>query len=258
MIRVWLVDDEQLALQRLSRMLLETGRVRIEGMSGDPIEAVGCLRETAVDAIFLDIEMPGCNGFELLRLLDEASAGDIRPAVVFTTAYDRYAVRAFEANGTDYLLKPVTAEALERALAKLEKNRPADKEDFHSMLARLNGALAQVGRQYPRRIPSKLGDRVQFVDLDKVTHFFAEGKLTYAATPGKNFVVDESIVQLEARLDPAQFVRIHRGYLVNLAAVAEVVSWFHGKMVARLNDAAKTELPIARDRLRNLKERLGF
>jgi two-component system LytT family response regulator len=239
-------------------MLLETGRVRVEGMSGDPEEAFERLRETPVDAIFLDIEMPGSNGFELLRRLDDLSPEYVRPAIVFTTAYDRYAVRAFEANGTDYLLKPVTSEALERALGKLEKNPPAAKEGFQVMLARLDAALAQVGRQYPRRIPSRLGDRVQFVDLDKVTHFFAEGKLTYAAVPGKNFVVDDSIVQLEARLDPARFVRIHRGYLVNLAAVAEVASWFGGKMVARLNDAGKTELPIARDRLRNLKDRLGF
>jgi DNA-binding LytR/AlgR family response regulator len=126
------------------------------------------------------------------------------------------------------------------------------------MLDRLTAALGRQGHHYPRRIPSKLGDRVQFVELDKVTHFFAEGKLTYAATPNKNFVVDDSIIQLETRLDPAQFQRIHRAYLVNLAAVAEVCSWFGGKMIARLNDPAHTELPIARDRVRALKERLGF
>ncbi len=252
MIRAWLVDDEALALNRLSRMLRESGKVEVAGASTDPLEAVEHLREMPVDALFLDIEMPGLNGFELLSRLEN------KPAVVFTTAYDQYAVKAFEANGTDYLLKPVSAEALERAIARLERNRSADPAEYRAMLDRLTAALDRSGRKFPRRIPSKLGDRVQFIDLDKVSHFFAEGKLTYAATPGKNYIVDESIVQLEAKLDPAQFQRIHRAYLVNLAAVAEVCSWFGGKMVARLNDAAHSELPVARDRVRSLKERLGF
>ena len=256
MIRAWLVDDEKLALSRLSRMLRETGKVEIIGATTDPEEALGHLSETPVDALFLDIEMPGLNGFELLSRLDA------RPAVVFTTAYDQYAVKAFEANGTDYLLKPVSPEALDRAIAKLERSRAGDpaeyRAQYEAMLERLTAALGQQERQYPRRISSKLGDRVQFIDLEKVTHFFADGKLTYAATKEKNFVVDDSIIQLEARLDPHQFQRIHRAYLVNLSAVAEVCSWFGGKMVARLNDAARTELPIARERVKSLKERLGF
>ena len=252
MIRAWLVDDEELALRRLSRMLGETGRVEVAGASSDPEEALASLRVTPVDALFLDIEMPGCNGFDLLNRLEA------RPAVVFTTAYARYAVQAVEADGTDYLLKPVTPAALDRAISKLERTREVDPGEYRAMLDRLNAALGRSGRQYPRRIPSKLGDRVQLIDLDKVTHFFSEGKVTYAATPGKNFIVDGSIVQIEARLDPGQFLRIHRSFLVNLSAVTEVCSWFGGKMIARLNDAGKTELPIARDRVRNLKERLGF
>lgn len=253
MIRVWLIDDEEPALRRLSRMLEETGRVEIAGASSDPAEAVERLAETAVDALFIDIEMPGLNGFEVLERLEG------HPQIVFTTAYDQYAVKAFEANGTDYLLKPITPEALDRALAKLERTRaPVSAVDYRAVIDQLTAALAKTGRHYPRRIPSRLGDRVQFVDLDKVTHFFAEGKLTYASTPGHNYVVDDSIVQLEGKLDPAQFQRIHRSYLVNLAAVAEVHSWFGGKMVARLNDQTRTELPIARDRVRTLKERLGF
>jgi two-component system LytT family response regulator len=252
MIRAWLIDDEELALRRLARMLEETGRVLIAGSSSDPAEAVERLSEASVDALFIDIEMPGLSGFDVLERLGST------PQIVFTTAYHHYAVKAFEANGTDYLLKPVTPEALDRALTKLERNRPAAPVDYRAIVDQLTAALATGGRHYPRRLPSKLGDRVQFVDLDKVTHFFAEGKLTYAATPGKNYVVDDSIVQLESKLDPAQFQRIHRAYLVNLAAVAEICAWFGGKMIARLNDQARTELPIARDRVRTLKERLGF
>lgn len=252
MIRAWLVDDEELALKKLSRMLADTGEVEIVGRSTDPAQALTELQETPVDALFLDIEMPGMNGFELLRQLDPA------PAVVFTTAYDQYAVRAFESNGVDYLLKPVTPDALARAVGRLGARAKTADPGFQAMLARLTQAFGQGRASYPARIASKIGDRVQFVELTRVTHFFAEGKLTWAATAGKNFVVDESIVQLEARLDPAQFHRIHRGHLVSLASVAEVASWFGGKMVARLNDAAKTELPVARDRVKSLRERLGF
>ena len=252
MIRAWLMDDEELALKRLSRMLKETGKVVIAGQSTDPAQALTELREAAIDALFLDIEMPGMNGFELLRQLDPA------PAVVFTTAYDQYAVRAFETNGVDYLLKPVTPEALTRAVGRLSEKASKTDPGFQVMLERLAHAFGQGRATHPTRIASKIGDRVQFIELARITHFFSEGKLTWAATAGKNYVVDDSIVQLEVRLDPGQFHRIHRGYLVNLASVGEVASWFGGKMVARLNDAAKTELPVARERVKSLRDRLGF
>ena len=252
MIRAWALDDEPLALRRLVRMLEETGRVQVVGHATDPTEALERLNTSSVDALFLDIEMPGLNGFDLLQRLT------VSPAIVFTTAFDRYAVKAFEANGTDYLLKPITPEALARAVARLEQKASPAPADYRAMLEKLSGALAQNTRQYARRLPSKLGDRVQLIDLDKVTHFYAERKLTYAATADKAHVVDDSIVQLEAKLDPAQFHRIHRSYMVNLVAVAEICSWFGGRMVARLNDTAKTELPISRDHVRSLKDRLGF
>src|SRR5207244_2662668 len=116
----------------------------VSGTSTDPEAALRELNADPTDAVFLDIEMPGFNGFELLRRLET------RPAVVFVTAYDRYAVRAFEANGTDYLLKPVTAEALDRAISKLERTRAADPDEYRLMLARLTAALDLNGRQYPR------------------------------------------------------------------------------------------------------------
>lgn len=252
MIRAWLVDDEELALKRLSRMLKETGEVEIAGQSTDPAQALTELREAEIDALFLDIEMPGMNGFELLRQLAPA------PAVVFTTAYDQYAVRAFETNGVDYLLKPVTPDALARAVGRLSEKARKTDPGFQVMLERLAQAFGQGRAMHPTRIASKIGDRVQFIELVRITHFFSQGKLTWAATAGKNYVVEGSIVQLEARLDPGQFHRIHRGYLVNLASVSEVASWFGGKMVARLNDAAKTELPVARERVKSLRDRLGF
>src|SRR4051794_19884279 len=190
MICARLGDPGALALKRLSRMLADTGRVEVAGTSTDPQKAIADIENAQVDAIFLDIEMPGLTGFELIGKLTAC------PAVVFTTAYDRYAVKAFEANGVHYLLKPVSPASLEQAISKLERGRPAGNAEYRVILDRLTSAL----ERYPRRIAAKLGDRVQFVELDRVTHFFAAGKLTYAATAAKNYVVDDSITQLETKL----------------------------------------------------------
>jgi two-component system LytT family response regulator len=255
MMRAWVLDDEPLAVRRLVRLLEESGRVEIAGSSTDPEETLRLLPDSHVDALFLDIEMPGINGFEFLERL--GSSADRKPAVVFTTAYAHYAARAFDVDGAAYLLKPISPEALSRALDRVER-RSLDAAQYETMLRALRTALAASRHDYPTRIASKIGDRVQFIDLDRITHFFADGKLTWAAASGKKYIVDDSIVQLEAKLDPSKFHRIHRSCLVNLARVDEVVSWFGGKMVARMNDPEHTELPIARDRVRTLKQKLGF
>jgi two-component system, LytTR family, response regulator len=255
MIRAWVLDDEPLAVRRLARLLEETGRVEIAGSSSDPEETLRLFPQAGVESIFLDIEMPGMNGFEFLERLGNLL--ERKPSVVFTTAYAHYAVRAFEVDGAAYLLKPISPEALSRALDRVEK-RSLDAAQYETMLRALRVALAGSRHDYPTRIASKLGDRVQFIELDRITHFFVEGKLTWAAASGKKYVVDDSIVELEAKLDPAKFHRIHRSFLVNLGRVDEVVSWFGGRMVARMNDPEHTELPVARDRVRTLKQRLGF
>ena len=153
MIRAWLIDDEALARKRLRRLLAETGRVEVMGESAEGTDALARLRDIPIDALFLDIEMPGLNGFEVLNRLEA------KPPVVFTTAYDRYAVKAFEANGVDYLLKPVSPGALDRALERLERNRSADPARYRTMIERLASAMEKTDRQfrqYPRRVASKL------------------------------------------------------------------------------------------------------
>ena len=253
--RAFLVDDEALALKRLQRMLLATKRVQIAGLSQDPVEAVPAILGTHPDVLFLDIEMPGRNGFEMLAQLNP------QPWVVFTTAYDRYALEAFGVNSVDYLLKPVEAAQLERALDKIERLRTAAAAPpgMAELLERLASAAgAAKSPAYPDRVASRVGERIEFVDLEQVTHFFASDKLTFAATPGKNYAVDYTIQELEQKLDPARFVRVHRATLVNVAHVQELHSWFAGRMLLRLKDAKHTELTVSRDRVRALKERLGI
>jgi two-component system, LytTR family, response regulator len=247
--RAFLVDDEALALKRLQRMLAATKRVQIAGMSNDPVEAVPAILEAKPDILFLDIEMPGMTGFEMLSHLRA------QPWVVFTTAYDRYALEAFGVNSVDYLLKPIEAAHLDRALDKIERLRgtAATPPGMTELLEKLAAAA-----RYPDRVASKVGERIEFVDLEQVTHFFASDKLTFAATEVKNYAVDYTIQDLEQKLDPGRFVRVHRATLVNVAHVQELHSWFAGRMMVRLKDAKHTELTVSRDRVRALKQRLGI
>jgi two-component system LytT family response regulator len=253
--RAFLVDDEALALKRLQRMLASTKRVQVVGTSTDPVEAVPAILEAKPDILFLDIEMPGMTGFEMLTHLQP------QPWVVFTTAYARYALEAFGVNSVDYLLKPIETAHLDRALDKIERLRAsaAAPPGMTELIERLTVAAAGVVRSsaYPDRIASKVGERIEFIDLAQVTHFFASDKLTYAATPVKNYAVDYTIQELEQKLDPARFVRVHRASLVNVEYVQELHSWFAGRMMVRLKDPKHTELSVSRDRVRALKERLG-
>jgi two-component system LytT family response regulator len=251
--RAFLVDDEALALKRLSRMLTATGRVEIVGSDTDPVEAVQAVLEAKPDVLFLDIEMPEMTGFEMLAKLDP------QPMIVFTTAYDRYALQAFGVNSIDYLLKPIEQAQLERALDKVERMRGGaePRQEIRELLRRLN-AVAAPQPEYPTRIASRIGERVEFVELSRVTHFFAADKLTYAATPVKNYVVDHTIQELEQKLDPRKFVRIHRATLLNLDCVNDLHAMFAGRMLVRLKDEKKTELTVSRDRVKALKQRLGI
>jgi len=246
--RAFLVDDEPLALKRLGRLLAATKRVEIIGTSSDPVEAVPAILASKPDVLFLDIEMPAMTGFEMLSRLDP------QPWVVFTTAYDKYALEAFGVNSVDYLLKPIEAAQLDRALDKIERMGARARPDIQALVAK----LTERSPDYPERIASRVGERVELVDLAQVTHFFASDKLTYAATAGKNYVVDHTIQELEQKLDPRRFIRIHRAILLNVDYVQELHAGIAGRMIVRLKDAKRTDLTVSRDRVRELKQRLGI
>jgi two-component system, LytTR family, response regulator len=253
---VYLVDDELLAVQRLQRLLADLPGIVIAGSAVDPMTAVEFLSREKIDAVFLDIQMPGMNGFELLARLPE------QPFVIFTTAYDHYALKAFEVNSIDYLLKPIDPEQLRRAVRKVERLRGADKPawmqgpDLEALLRRLASSLRPAVPDYPERIASRIGERVRLVELASVTHFLARDKLTYAVANGRTYAVDYSIADLERKLDPKRFMRIHRAILLNLDWVAELNSRLGGQMFVSLKDVQQTRLNVARDRVRALKDRL--
>ena len=259
-LRAYLVDDEPLALDRLRRLLEETGRVEVTGASTVPEEAVSALKENPPDVCFLDIEMPRLNGFEVLADLAQP------PIVVFTTAWESYALRAFGVGAVDYLLKPIEPEMLERALSRVERMRGSDspgsappaQPGLQALLGQIAESLRQTRQEYPTRIASRLGERLWFLDLERVSHFYAEDKLTYAVSEGKPYCVDSTIAELEKKLDPGGFARIHRGTVVNLAWIREVASLPGGALNVRLKDAKQTDLTVARDRAREFKARAGL
>jgi two-component system, LytTR family, response regulator len=251
LIRAYVVDDELLAVQRLTRLLTESRRATIVGSATDPEAALATLRTADVDAIFLDIQMPELTGFELIERLDR----DV--PVVFTTAYDQYAIAAFAVNSIDYLLKPVEAARLSKALDKLERfsGGPQGTPDVRELARQLARELAP-GRRL-ERIASRVGERTTVLDVARITHFFAKDKLTFAVAGGREHAIDVTMTELASRLDARRFVRIHRATIVNVAFVQELSPGIDG-LVLKLKDEARTELSVARDRVRDLKERLGI
>jgi two-component system LytT family response regulator len=252
--KAFLVDDEPIAIDRLRALLGEHGCVEIVGAGIDPAAVLPDICASDPDVLFLDIEMPGLSGFELLEGL-----GTPQPLVVFTTAYDQYALTAFKVNSIDYLLKPIERADLARAVAKLERMlRGAEAVgDLVALLQQVRAALGRKEPEYVVRLPSRSGDRVDFVDVADVTHFYAKDKLTFAATPSKHYVLDLAIADLETRLDPRHWLRIHRSTVVNIGAIKEVHTWFARKAVVRLKDG-KTDLPVPRERVAEVKVKLGL
>jgi len=240
MLTAYLLDDERLAIERLTRMLANDPRIQIVGNSTDPVDAIEQIDALQPNLLFLDIQMPELDGFAVLKQLAH------QPLVIFTTAYDQYALQAFDTNSIAYLLKPVEAAKLTLAITKIQTLRP----DIPKL-------LTQVAPSYPERISSKTGDRTELIDLSRVTHIYAEDKLTFAATDSKNYVIDQTVSEMEGRLDPARFFRIHRSTLVNLTYVAELYTYFGGKLMMRLKDAKKTELTVSKDRAKELRDKLG-
>jgi len=253
-LRVFVLDDEPLAVKRVIRLLAEIEGVTVAGSATNPLTAIDAIDGANVDVLLLDIEMPGLTGFELLDRLKTT------PAVVFTTAYDQYALQAFEKSTIDYVLKPIARDRLERALEKASRFDSAASRrgasDVQQALADIASAL-KAKPAYPDRIPSTIAGRTQLVELSHVTHFYASDKLTYAGTATRPVPIDATLNELEARMDPSRFLRIHRAALINIAFVEEVKTNASG-MIVKLTDAAHTEIPVARDRLKIVKSRLGI
>jgi DNA-binding LytR/AlgR family response regulator len=245
---VLLVDDEELARARLRELLADIDDVEVVGEAENGLRAVELIQELTPDVVVLDIQMPGMNGFEVIESLSEI------PLVIFATAYDEYAIKAFEVNSIDYLLKPVTrerlSEAMERARSLLERS-PALKEE----VAKLAGV---VRSRAVDRLPVTKGKKIILVNTDEIVWIGASDNLVFVHTDRDKYLINATMAELEDRLKHGAFFRSHRSSLVNLNHIREIVPWFGGKYKIVMDDAGATELTLSRARARSLRDILPW
>lgn len=249
-VKALIVEDEELARQRLKMLLTEYPWIELIAECADGLSGLKAIEKHKPDLVFLDIQMPGLTGFDVLAQIKH------NPKIIFTTAYDQYALKAFEFNSIAYLLKPIEREKLDKALQKIK----TDDVDSSSMartalLDQLSAFLGKQDKQYLKRLQVKIGDRILLLSLDEILYFESEDKYTTVVTEGKKHIIDTPLVELEAELDPEKFIRIHRSCLVNVNWVAEIQRHMAGKLNLLLRDKDKTSLAVSRsyvDRVRAL------
>lgn len=242
--RIIIVDDEHLARALLREYLSSEPQIEIVAECANGFEAVKAITELAPDLVLLDIQMPKLNGFEVVELA--CGRGLPAPHYIFVTAFDQYALKAFEVHALDYLLKPFTHERLQHALgharARLAPAAGKSKMPGQNVSALLQDAASQPGLL--ERILIRDGSRVQVIALARVDYIEAQDDYIAIRSEGKSWLKSQRLSELETRLDPRQFVRIHRSYIVNIEAVARIEASSKDSHVAVLQDGSK--LPVSR------------
>ncbi len=246
MIRALVVDDEELARVHLMRILRAEPEVEIVGEAANGLEALQCIAELAPSLVFLDIEMPGMNGIEVVKNLVHP------PPIVFATAYDAFAVKAFEANALDYLLKPVQPQRVRQTLARFKQSNGTESRDaMHDVLS-----LMERDRPAPlTKLAAYRGKRIILLSLPEILHITIDDKLVFVHTDKERFLLERTVSQAEELLASAGFRRISRGTLVNMEHVRELLPWFSGTYKVKLTNGA--ELDVSRDRARQLTQEMG-
>jgi two-component system response regulator LytT len=252
-----IVDDEQLARDELLFLLKSAGDVEVVAQGHNGLEAVNLIKEHNPDIVFLDVQMPGLDGFGVIKkLLDKK----IRvPQVVFATAFDQYAVKAFEVNAVDYLLKPFdkkrVGEALQRARKKMEATAAPASNDKLDALVKMLEEKEQHRKAHPQKILIKSAGRLFLVDQKEICYSSIEDGIISVVTASLEGQSNcRTLEELLASLDPNVFWRAHRSYLVNINRIREVVPWFKSSYMLRMDDKKQTEIPVSRAQTRRLRE----
>lgn len=243
-----IVDDERLARNELKRLLEDHDEIEIVGEAANADEAEETIDELDPDLMFLDVQMPGGSGFDLLERLDAV------PFVVFSTAYDEYALEAFEVSALDYLVKPIDPDRLEEAIERVMERAQQTDPDPKSAVADDPEEEASSTLSADDRVFVKDGERYYFVRLGNVRLFESEGNYTRLYLDDGRPLVNRSLKYLEERLDPDQFFRASRQHILNLKWVDDLTAWFGGKMKATLRDGQEVEM--SRRRSKEFRERM--
>ena len=264
-----IVDDEQLAREELEFLLGDQDDVEVLALGSNGIEAVDLIRAHRPDVVFLDVQMPGLDGFAVLRKLLEAEGAEPLPQIVFATAFDQYAVRAFDVNAIDYLLKPLArarvlqalARARSRVLARSEAAAAKPESPQPGAEAQLSALLRLIEQTSAHRPPAsgkivlQAGSRLLLVDQKDICFAAVEdGTVTVATATLEGQSKCRTLEDLLDLLDPALFWRAHRSYVVNLNHIREVVPWFKSSYQLRMDDKKGSEIPVSRNQTRRLRE----
>jgi len=258
-IRTLIVDDEPLARERLHELLDDRPDVTVIGTAEDGLEAAEAIRDTTPDLVFLDVQMPGLNGIDVIEEVGRTNM----PVTVFVTAYDQYAIKAFDLAAADYLLKPFDDERFERAFERA-RDRIVDQDDAISrrllrMLREQDPSLLEEEQESEEpsleRIAVQGRGKARIVSVDDITHITADGSYAELHTPDGTHVIRERMKTLASRLDSAEFVRVHRSAIVRLDEVELILRSGGGNYAVRLRDG--TTVSVSRGRIEELQERLG-
>ena len=244
-LRIAIVDDEDLARAVVREYLADVPDVEIVAECANGFEAVKAVSELRPDLLLLDVQMPKLNGFEVLDLVGR----DV--AVIFVTAYDKYALRAFEVHAVDYLLKPFSAERLAEAISRARER--AGRGD--RLAVRALADAARVGQGFAGRVLVRDGPRVHVIPVATVDYVQAQDDYVCFRSGGKDYLKEQTLAEVEASLDPARFVRIHRSYLLNLERLARVELDVRENRIAILTDGRR--LPVSRSGYQRLSAMLG-
>jgi two-component system LytT family response regulator/two-component system response regulator LytT len=244
-------DDEQLAREELCYLLDQIDGVEVVGQAANGLEAVDTITRLDPDLAFLDIQMPGLSGLEVVRQLQGSGT---TASVVFVTAFDHQAVEAFEVNAVDYLLKPVDATRLAQAISRA-RSRRADSPPLADQLDRLVRMIAPASR--PAQVAVRVQERYILVQADDILYAsVVDDSINIVTGQVSGTSNDRTLDELQARLDPATFWRVHRSHLVNINKIKEIVPWFSRNYILRMKDAKATEIPVSRSQTRRLREYL--
>ena len=242
-----IIDDEQLARQRIKRLLTAYDEVEVIAEAENGLEGLELIHLHQPDLIFLDIEMPVLNGFEMLAKLN------YQPKVVFTTAYDQYAIKAFEEGSIDYLLKPIETERLNKTIKKLKQtNLSAPQLPINELIRQIQGKKAI------KTLTVKLGDKILLIKLEDIVHVQAEDKYVFLHTnDGKKHLTDYTLATLEEKL-PEEFLRVHRSDMINTDYIKEIRKGFNGALIFVLNNPNESRVTSSRSNSEALRLRFGI
>jgi len=265
-----IIDDEQLARAELRYLLDSVGGVDVVAEGANGIEAVDLVEEHRPDLVFLDVQMPGLDGFQVIqRLMDrnrtQAAAGretEALPQIVFATAYDQYAVRAFDVNAVDYLLKPFDQTRVQQAVERVRGRMPAeaggaaaDKSTESQLDALLRLLNRPQGAAQPAKLIVQAQSRLLLIDQAEICYAaIDEGVIRVVTQVFEGHSKCRTLEELLELLDPALFWRAHRGFVVNINHIREVVPWFKSSYQLRMNDKKQTEIPVSRAQTKRLRE----